>query len=139
MSQASAETARLVVENAYEVLSRRDVDEWLKSTTPDFSISDVPDLPGAAVYRGREEARRWAEVNLASLQEWNWAIEGILFNDGSTVVVRVLLTGRSTAGLPVELVVFHVFELSGNKLSAARGYFEKAQALESAGLPPQAQ
>ena len=133
-SQGSEDEARRVVENAYEVLSRRDLDEWLDHATSDFTISDVPEMPDADVYRGREEARRWAETNLASLENWNWAAEEFLFNDGSTLVARVLLTGRSAAGVPVEMTVFHVFELAGDKLSAVRGYLDKAQALESAGL-----
>ena len=138
MSQASAETARRVVENAYEALSRQDLDEWLSHSTPDFTISDVPEFPDADVHRGQQGARRWAETNLASLTSWNWAAEEILVNDGSTLVARVLLTGRSSAGVPVEMTLFHVFDLRGDKLAAAQGFLDEAQALKAAGLPADA-
>jgi len=135
MSQENADSARRVVESAYEAMSRRDLDGWLDHATPDFSISELPDLPDADVYRGREEARRWAETTLASLEEWKWTAEEFLFNDGSTVLVRVLLTGRSAAGVPVEMTVFHVFAMRGDKLGAVRAFLDEAQALESAELP----
>jgi ketosteroid isomerase-like protein len=135
MSEGSAETARRVIEGAYGALSRSDLDEWLDSTTPDFAIGDLPEMPDADVHRGREAAKRWAEANLTSVEEWNWAPEEFLFNDGSTVVVRTLLTGRSVAGVPIDMTIFHGFEMSEGKLKAVSGFLNKAQALEAARLP----
>jgi ketosteroid isomerase-like protein len=135
MTQADEETARRVVEAAYDAMSRQDLDAWLGHATPDLVIRDVPDLPDSRVYRGHEEARGWAKTTLASLPDWNWAVEEFLFNDGSTVLVRVLLTGRSTAGVPVEFTVFHVFEMRGDKFAAVAGFFDEAAASDAAGSP----
>ena len=135
MSQENADAARRSIESAYDAMNRQDLDGWLDHLTPEVSIHEVPDLPDARIYRGREEARQWAETNLASLPDWQWTPDEYLFNDGSTVVVRVVLTGKSTGGVPVELTVIHVFEMSGDKASAVRGFFTEAQAREAVELP----
>ena len=135
MLQGNPETARRILETAYEAMSREDLDGWLDHTTPDFLISDLPEAPDADDYRGREEARRWAATNLASLEVWKWTAEEFLFNDGRKLVIRTRLTGRSAAGVPVDMTLFHAFEMRGDKIASAKGFLSEAQAFESAGLP----
>jgi ketosteroid isomerase-like protein len=134
MAQASPETAQKVLETTYEAIGRRDFDTWFANTTPDYTLHDVPDLPDSDVFRGREEVRRWADTALSSMKEWRWVPEEFLFNDGSTVVVRVVLIGRSEAGVPIEWTVFHSFEMRDDKLAGVRAFMTEAQAFEAAGL-----
>jgi ketosteroid isomerase-like protein len=134
MAQASPETAQRVLEATYEAIGRLDFDAWFANTTPDYTLHDVPDLPDSDIYRGREEVRRWADTTLSSMKEWRWVPEEFLYNDGSTVVVRVVLFGRSEAGVPIEMTVFHSFEMRDDKLAVVRAFLTEAQAFEATGL-----
>jgi ketosteroid isomerase-like protein len=131
--QESPETTQRVLEEVYAAMNRVDFDEWFARATSDYTVHEVPDLPDADVYRGRDEVRRWAETTLESVSGWHWAPEEFLFNDGGAAVVRVRLTAQSEAGVPIEITVFHAVEMRGNKMAVVRGFLDKAQALEAAG------
>ena len=132
------ETARRLIVDSYEAMNRGDLDRWLENVTSDFSLSEPPELPDADTYRGKEGGRRWAEMTMASLEDWGWTPEEFFFNDGSTVAVRLLLTGRSAAGVAIELPVFHIFEVRGGKIASVSSFLSKAEATAAAGLPENA-
>jgi ketosteroid isomerase-like protein len=125
--------ADLIV-SGYEALSRGDIEAWLDITTADVELHEVAEVPDARVYRGRSEAREWAEGMLQLVDEWRWVPEEVLVNEGNTVVIRAAITGRSKAGVPLDLTVFHVIRTEGNKVASFRGLFDREQAIEAAGL-----
>jgi ketosteroid isomerase-like protein len=125
--------ADLIV-SGYEALSRGDIEAWLDITTADVELHEVAEVPDARVYRGRGEAREWAEGMLQLVDEWRWVPEEVLVNEGNTVVIRAAITGRSKAGVPLDLTVFHVIRTEGNKVASFRGFFDREQAIEAAGL-----
>jgi ketosteroid isomerase-like protein len=125
--------ADLIV-SGYEALSRGDIEAWLDITTADVELHEVAEVPDARVYRGRSEAREWAEGMLQLVDEWRWVPEEVLVNEGNTVVIRAAITGRSKAGVPLDLTVFHVIRTEGNKVASFRGFFDREQAIEAAGL-----
>jgi len=135
MTQVSPETAQRSVEAAYDAMTRRDLDAWLDCLTADFFLAEPPELPDAGVFRGHEGARQWAEMTLASMKEWRWTPEEFLENDGRTLVVRLTLSGESTAGFPIEMSVFHVFEMSGDRLASVRSFLDESAARSAAALP----
>lgn len=132
--ESNPELAQQAVESAYEAINRRDLDAWLETTTTDVTLYDVPEIPDADVYRGREQVRQWAEQMLEVIDEWRWTPEEFLVNDGSLMIVRVRLSARSQSGVSGEQVVFQVIEVKSNRLATIRGFFSCAQALQAAGL-----
>jgi ketosteroid isomerase-like protein len=122
-----------VVTRAYESLSRRDLDAWLETTTPDVELHEVAAVPDSRVYRGHRQVREWAEAMLELVVEWRWTPEETLLRNGDTAVVRCTVTGRSQAEVPIDLEVFHVFQTRGDKVSSMQGFFDRASALQAAG------
>jgi len=122
-----------IIVNAYEALSRGDLDAWLDGTTADVELHEVAEVPDARVYKGRHQAREWAEEMLRLVDEWRWAPDEILLEEGDTVVVRASITGRSRAGVPIDLTVFHVIRTEGDKVASFRGFFDRAAAVEAVG------
>jgi ketosteroid isomerase-like protein len=55
-----------------------------------------------------------------------------LLDEGDTVVVRACVTGRSNAGLPLDMTLFHVIRTDGDKVVSYRGFFDRAAALRAA-------
>jgi ketosteroid isomerase-like protein len=124
-----------VIQEAYEALSRGDLEAWLPTTTPNVELHEVAEVPDSRAYRGHQEVTEWAEAMLQLVSEWRWTPEELLASDGDTLVVRASVTGQSRAGLPIDLSVFHVFRLNaGNKVSSMRGFFDRSSALKAAGL-----
>ena len=123
-----------VIVNAYEALSRRDLDAWLDCTTADVELHEVAEVPDARVYRGHRQVREWAEGMLQLVDEWRWAPDEVLLDEGDTVVLRASIVGLSTAGVPIDLTVFHVIRTEGDKVASFRGFFDRATALDAAGL-----
>ena len=121
-----------VIVNAYEALSRRDLDQWIGCTTDDVELHEVAEVPDADVYRGHRQIREWAEGMIQVVDEWRWAPEEVLLDDADTFVIRASVTGRSTAGLPIDLTVFHVTRIEGDRIASFRGFFDRALALEAA-------
>lgn len=124
-----------VIVNAYEALSRQDLDAWLDGTTADVELHEVAEVPDAGVYRGHRQVRKWAEGMLALVEEWRWAPEEVLVDEGNTFVVRASIIGRSTAGVPIDMTVFHVIRIDADKVVSFQGFFDRARALEAARQP----
>ena len=123
------------IADGYDALNRRDFDGWLTGLREDVEVHETPEVPDASVYRGRAEARRWAESVLSLANEWRWTPEEVLVNDGDTVVVRVNFAIESRAGVPGDMTVFHVFEVSDGQVATVLGFLGREQALEAARKP----
>jgi ketosteroid isomerase-like protein len=113
----------------YEDLSRDDFESWSRLIRPDV---ELPELPGAAVYRGLDGARRWFESARELVDEWRWSLETFA-RDRNPYVARVRLTviGRESS-VPIEQIVLHVFEMREGRAAVIRGFLDEAQALECA-------
>ena len=121
-----------VIVSAYGALSRRDLDQWLGCTTPDVELHEVAEVPDAAVYRGHRQIREWAEGMIQLVDEWRWAPDEVLLDDGDTFVIRAGIVGRSTTGVPIDLTVFHVIRIEDDRIASFRGFFDRASALDAA-------
>ena len=94
----------------------------------------MAEVPDAKVYRGHCGARKWAEEMLKVVDEWHWSPEEVLLDEGGTVVIRAHVAGRSTSGLPIDMTLFHVAQTRDGKFVSFQGFFDRAKALEAAGL-----
>ena len=56
MSHENVEIAR----RSYELLSQRDIENWLAYLAEDVELHEAPDFPDSATYRGHDGIRKWA-------------------------------------------------------------------------------
>jgi ketosteroid isomerase-like protein len=130
MSHRNVATAKRI----YEARNRGDVDAVIAECDPEVEWRPhLANLSGQPL-RGRDEVRSY----LASLQE-DWETfhhETERFMDaGEKVVVltRAYARGRES-GVEVDVPVAHVLSFEGGKCSAFVSYYDRAEALRSAGL-----
>ena len=131
MSQENVE----IVRRNYEAFSRGDIDAWLKSMREDAELNEVSEIPDAAVYRGHEGLRRWAESLMQLVSEWCWTPEEFIYQGDAAVLVRARMTARSAGGgVPFEQVIFHLIEFQDGEIVCFRGFLDRDEALEAVGL-----
>lgn len=135
---ASSEDNVQVARRAYEafngVFSAGDVSGWIALYTPDAELHDIASLPDAAVHRGHDGLRKWAEQFMEVVEYLR--VEPERFTDaGGCVVVSVRITAKGReGGVLTEMNTVHVLEFSDGRISRARYYLTEDEALEAAGL-----
>jgi len=109
---------------AYDPISRGDFDAAVEKAEENVEIVGC---------RSRQEMASRPAEKLRLVDECRWAPDEILLEEGDTVVVRASITGRSRAGVPIDLTVFHVIRTEGDKVASFRGFFDRAAAVEAVG------
>jgi ketosteroid isomerase-like protein len=131
MSRENVETIR----RSYEAMTRGDFDAWLEPVHAQAELHELAELPDTAVYRGHQELRRWAEGAMQLVEKWQWTPEEFVYEGESVVVVRTRLRAQGRgSGVPIEQVLFHVFEFRDNEVIRFRGFLGRDEALEAVGL-----
>jgi len=130
MSQENVEALR----RGYEALNRRDIDTWLEGFHADAEMHDLPSIPDAPVRRGHAAMSEWV-----SMMDELWVdarYEPQEFTDaGQFVVVAVRAKARGRGSdIPMEVGIFHVFEIEDGKVQRALAYLDRDEALEAVGL-----
>jgi ketosteroid isomerase-like protein len=126
-----------VIRQSLNAFNRRDFDAWAAFLSPEVEWESLRDVPGIReVYRGRAEAREWAEVVLEAVESGvHIEFEEIRDLGDDRVFSRIVTTGRGRgSGVPFE---FHTWQLAwfAEALITRRQVFRsKAEALEAAGL-----
>ena len=134
MSQENIE----IVREAVVAMNRRDVDAFLACLHPDVDWVESGDVfPGLrGIHRGRAEVRRWAEE--AVLEPWEHfhiEIEEITEASNGRVFLDTSINGRGRAsGLESDLRFWQVFWFADAKVAKRQVFWNKAEALEAAGL-----
>ena len=131
MSQDSVELATRVV----DAFNRRDLDAFAEHCTAD--VEWFPSLAGTiegSSYKGREGMERYFE-------DYNEARERFMVENDEyrSVDDRVLACGRLDAigrgsGVPVTTPIWTVIEFRGGKVSRARVFHDRGEALRAVGL-----
>jgi ketosteroid isomerase-like protein len=126
------------VHAGYEAFNRGDTAAWLDNFEPDAELRDLPTTPGQRFYRGHDGLREWAESMMQAFADYRFEPQEIR-EAGKFVVVSVRISARGLgSGVPTEMQVFHVFELSANgRAQSIAGFLSRAEALEAAGLSEQ--
>jgi len=131
VSQDSVELATRVV----DAFNRRDLDAFAEHCTAD--VEWFPSLAGTiegSSYKGREGMERYFE-------DYNEARERFMVENDEyrSVDDRVLACGRLDAigrgsGVPVTTPIWTVIEFRGGKVSRARVFHDRGEALRAVGL-----
>jgi uncharacterized protein len=124
-----------VVQRAYELFERRDIEAVLGLVAEDFELR-LPDVypEGPETFRGRDGMRRWLAMVQDIWGEWRFDVERLV-DAGEQVLalVRIVAEGGAS-GVPVQREVAHVWSFKGRKPSTASVYLDRAEALSAVGL-----
>jgi ketosteroid isomerase-like protein len=127
---AGAEDA---IRELYERFNAGDREGAFDRLHPECEFHQNPDFPGDRIHRGREGFQRGLD---AFLTEWDeFRFEPVELASGENVWMRVRIGGRGRAsGVPVELEVFHVWELRDGTPFRCRVFLEEGESRLAAGL-----
>jgi uncharacterized protein len=122
------------VRRTYQAFTAGDFDAMFELLDPDVEWHQPEHVPGAKVFHGHEGVRTW-------LRDTHEAVEDIqiepveVIDAGAEViaVVAVKVTGRGSR-VQVEQQEAHVFDFEGNRAIRVRGFNDRAEALEAAGI-----
>jgi len=111
------------------------VDRWLSHLHEDAELHELAEIPDSRVYRGHDEIRAWLEHAQEIVSGWKWTPEEVLAEGDDVVVLRVRLTAEGRgSGVPIDQVVFHVIEVSDDKIASVSGFLQPDRALAAAGM-----
>lgn len=131
MSHENVDTLR----TGYEAFARRDLDAALDMMDPEVEAHDPPEMPDAAVHRGREAVRRDWEHTLDLFEDFTIDIEEILEAGETELVAFLYYRGRGReSGAEVEARLAHVWTIREGKAIRLRQYLDRAAALAAVGL-----
>jgi ketosteroid isomerase-like protein len=124
-----------VVRTLFRAFDRADYEAALEALDPEIEWQAPPGIViGQEVYRGRDEVWRGFAEWLAAWDTHRFELEEML-DHGDHVVVGGMQIGRGRgSGVEVRLPTFHVFTLRDGRVIRHRGYRDRAEALEVAGL-----
>jgi uncharacterized protein len=130
MSQENVDLAR----KGYEAFVRRDFDAVLDLFDPDIEAEDPPEVPDAAIHRGREAVRRDWEETHELFEDLTIEVEKTL-DHGNTIVAFLKYRGRGReSGAEVEASMTHVWTIKDGKAVRLRQFLDRERALQAAGL-----
>jgi|SRR5215211_1698897 len=118
----------------YEAFNRRDIDAWLEGFHPDAEMHDLSSIPDAPVRRGHAALREWVSMMDEIWVGGRYEPEDFI-DAGQSVVVAVRGTGRGRGSeIPMDVEMFHLFEIEDGKVRRLAAYLDRNEALQAAGL-----
>ena len=131
MSQENVE----IVRRAWQAYVSGGVEATFDFWTEDCVFEEFPEMPESAVYVGRD---RLSEAAEHFTEMWSdLEFEPVEFIDaGENLVIAVVAyRGRGVAsGAPLDALASWLYEMRDGRVSRARSFTTKQQALEAAGL-----
>jgi ketosteroid isomerase-like protein len=118
----------------FDAYSRRDFDAALALMDPEVEAHNPPEVPEAAIHRGREAVRRDWEQTLELFDDFSVELEEY-FDAGDDLLVYLLYRGRSR-GSRAEVVapMAHVWTFRDGKVIRFRQFLDRAEARAAVGL-----
>jgi ketosteroid isomerase-like protein len=129
MSQANLE----IVKRAISAINERDVDAYLALCGPDFELIN----PMAAIEgsnRGEQGVRSFFDALSEATTEFEMEVERLQSLDDHRVLAWLTLHLETERGFRQTPPLTNLYELDGGKLMRVRVFFDRAEALEAAGL-----
>jgi ketosteroid isomerase-like protein len=121
----AAEVVRLVFQRA----NANDPDGVVAVCHPEIEFNDVPEIPGSAVYRGRDGMREWLRTVHEISDDLNLQIWGVAERGGSVLVeTSAEMQGRSS-GAEVGWRFWTVWRVEDGLIHYHHGYSERADAV----------
>ena len=131
MSQENVEILR----RALQAFDRGDEDDWLAAWHADaefYDFTELPDIPQP--YRGHEGIRRWTANVRSVLGDFRMDPQAFT-RIGDAVLMEIEVRGAGVrSGIPVEMIVYVLAWMRGDKIARTRAFLDKEPALKAAGL-----
>lgn len=122
------EGAAEVIRAVFERLNAGDVDGFLELCSPRIEWREIPEIPGARTYRGKDEVRDWAE-NLLGVSDrirlFNWEMS----ERGNAALIDTSVEMPSSSGVDLGWRAWTVWRVREDLLAYYAGYSEREQAL----------
>ena len=125
-----------IVRRMLDAVIRRDPDAFVAYMTPSVEWDDREGWPGIRqIYRGRTGVREWWDKFIDVGQIANAEVEEITEASSGRVLLGVFGTFRGTSsGAEFDARAWYVFWLVDGKVAKGKLFWDRAQALEAAGL-----
>ena len=89
-----------IVRLAFERFNTDDLDGFLELVAPEIELHDVAEIPGSAVYRGRDGIRRWWSTVREPIEELRFEFGHATEADSKVAVVtRAIGRGRGSGAV----------------------------------------
>jgi ketosteroid isomerase-like protein len=122
-----------LVRSIYESFNRRDWEAAFRNTDPDFEFS-IQGGPNAGTHRGREAVKAILEDQASAFGLWVVEPEEFFERDDVVVAfVRFRLRPKDSDA-EFEIQIGNLWTIRDGKALSARGFPQRADALEAAGL-----
>jgi ketosteroid isomerase-like protein len=133
MSQENVEIALRI----FDAYTRRDFDAALVLMDPEVEAHNPPEVPEAAIHRGREAVKRDWEQTLELFDDFSVELEEY-FDAGDDLLVYLRYRGRSR-GSSAEVVarMAHVWTFRDGKVIRFRQFLDRAEARAAVRLSEQ--
>jgi hypothetical protein len=123
-----------IIRRGNTALNRGDVEAWLDAFHVDAEMYDLASGPEAPARQGHDALRDWARTMDELWKDGRHDPERFI-DAGDFVVVAVRARGRRRGiDAPVDIPLFHVFEMRDGKIQRGRAYLDETEALEAVGL-----
>lgn len=133
---ASAEGQRKMEEIArrsIDAYNRGDAEALLEQLDAEIEVYAPPELPNAGAYRGHQGFLKWLGQWDEAWDEFRLEIESIEFVGERYGVVTVHQFGRGAgSGVEVEMRIFQLYEIQGDKATRIHLYPDRETAVAAA-------
>jgi ketosteroid isomerase-like protein len=100
----------------------------------DIDLTAVEELPGNETYHGHDGVRRFFQTLREAFGDFGWEPQEFVdLGDHILVATRFFAEGRGS-GIPVEAMIYNVWTVRRGKAVRVRGFLNRSDALEAAGL-----
>jgi ketosteroid isomerase-like protein len=127
----SAENVELIC-RGYEAYDREGEEAIFEFLDREVEIIPIVEAPGSRSYRGHDGFRQYLADTHEVWARFGWEATELI-DRGDCVVARTRFFGEGrVSGVPVEVVVFIVWNVRGGKAVSVRGYLDRGAALAAA-------
>ncbi len=132
MSQENVEAVKI----AYEAFARGGLDRWIEQFADDVDYRTVEGaVDDVGPMHGRDALRKWLQDWIDTFDEFFIEPVELIEAGEDTVIAIERYGGRAKlSGVETEQTQAVVFTLRDGKIVRGRGYWDRAEALEAAGL-----
>ena len=131
MSQENVE----IVRAAYDAFERGGLDALTQLHDPAIEWQTSAEDPDAATHRGRVAVRRYIEGYMETFPGFRAELEECVATPDGRVLTTTRYTGRARAsGMDMDWRQSVVYTVESGLIVRAEEYFDRAEALEAAGL-----
>jgi ketosteroid isomerase-like protein len=118
-----------VVRLCYRRLNDRDIHMWLQTLSPRVEWHDLEELPGARVYRGKDEARELAENLMDLSQELRFTINELRDPGNGSVLADVYVDIASPGAAEFGWRAWTVWRIKEDMVRYHHSYSERDAAI----------